>query len=85
MTTDESPSDYDRWVNMIIHGKPTASTARHADSVKQCTDWRDERARSNWSKLGPRKGQKQVQCMACGRWCYVEDRCNLFTTVKVPA
>lgn len=22
MTTGDSPSDYDRWVNMIIHGKP---------------------------------------------------------------
>jgi hypothetical protein len=29
-----------------------------------------------------RKGAKQIQCGACARWCWPEDRCNLFTKVK---
>lgn len=28
-----------------------------------------------------RKKERQVQCKACRRWKYADERCNLFTTV----
>lgn len=35
MTDCESPSDYDRWVNMIIHGKPMKEPNVSDESIEQ--------------------------------------------------
>jgi len=31
---------------------------------------------------GRRWKEKQVQCQACKRWKYADERCNLFTTAN---
>jgi hypothetical protein len=33
---------------------------------------------------GRRPKETQVQCQACKRWKYADERCNLFTTANTP-
>lgn len=38
-----------------------------------------------WTFQGRKGAGRQVQCQTCRRWKYSDERCNLFTTARVPS
>lgn len=52
---------------------------------RECTDELERWNSHQPMRFEGRKGAgRQVQCQACKRWKYGDERCNLFTTASMP-
>ena len=63
----------------------TMAAALHFEHPADCVAALE---RDIWKKpygSGRQRGKTQVQCQACLRYKYDNERCNLFTTVKSPS
>lgn len=76
-----------------VKGIPRDSTNTAAERAEFSAEFKTPREcvedleRKIWKKpygSGRQRGQRQVQCQACGRWKYANERCNLFTTLRQP-
>ena len=51
---------------------------------KECIRYLEQKVWSVPYGAGRRPKETQVQCMACMRWKYNDERCSLFTTASMP-
>lgn len=50
--------------------------------VEHCTLSRDRHAELGRPVPKKQRGERQIKCDACGRWCFEANRCNLFRSEK---